>query len=50
MSNGIRYTVQPSPSGQKVRFALNAQTGEMLDAVALPPKRLRHKAKKKRAK
>jgi len=48
MSNGIDYRAVPMPNGQKVRVARNAQTGEVLDAQALPPKSLRYKATKRR--
>lgn len=48
MSNGIDYRVVPAPNGQKVRVATDPQTGQMLDAQALPPKSLRYKAKKLR--
>ena len=44
MYNGINYKVHPMPNGQKVRVASDSQTGQMLDAQALPPKKLRHKA------
>jgi len=48
MGNGIDYRVQPMPNGQKVRIAMDPETGKMLDAQALPPKRLRFKARAKR--
>lgn len=48
MAEGILYTVKPAPDGQKVRFATDAQSGEVLDAQALPPKPLRVKAKVRR--
>ena len=48
MDEGILYTVKPQPDGQKVRFAIDAKTGETLDAQPLAPKPLRYKAIKRR--
>ena len=47
---GVRYRVKGMPNGQKVRLAFDISTNEVVEAQALPPKKLRHKAlaKKKR--
>lgn len=40
----IRYRVKEMPNGQKVRLAFSNETDEVLEAKALTPKSLRHKA------
>lgn len=45
---GVRYRVKAMPNGQKVRLAFDTQSNEVVEAVALPPKKLRHKALAKR--
>jgi len=45
---GVRYRVKAMPNGQKVRLAFDNDTNKVVEAVALPPKKLRSKAKEKR--
>jgi hypothetical protein len=44
----VRYRVKDGEDGRKVRLAFDIKTNEVVEAVAMPPKKLSAKAKAKK--